>query len=84
MWVTGVRHFETTRFPRNVGHQLHSGEAPHFRRTETLLNVIIRELHCHVGEMKKCAKCLSEIHKGKSSQWKPKYGWVHNIIKDMY
>ena len=52
MWVTGVRHFETARLPRNVGHQLHSGVAPHFRRTETSLNVIIRKLHCHVGEIK--------------------------------
>ena len=84
MWVTGVRHFETARLPRNVGHQLHSGVAPHFRRTETSLNVIIRKLHCHVGEIKKCANFLSEIHKGKHSQWKQKYRWVHNIIMGMY
>lgn len=76
MWVTGVRHFETARLPRNVGHQLHSGVAPHFRM-ETSLNVVIGELHCHVGEMKKCAKFLSEIHKGKSLQRKPKYRRVH-------
>jgi hypothetical protein len=44
---------------------------------ETSLNVVIGELHCHVGEMKKCAKFLSEIHKGKSLQRKPKYRRVH-------
>ena len=83
MWVTGVRHFETARLPRNVAHQLHSGVAPHFRRTWISLNVVIRELHCHVGETK-CAKFLSEIHKGKSSQRKPKCRWVRNIIMDLY
>ena len=65
-------------------HQLHSGVAPHFRRRETSLNVVIGELHCHVGEMNKCAKFLSEIHKGKSLQWKSQYRWVYNIIISVY
>jgi len=65
MWVTGAQHFEPARLPRNVGHQLHSDVAPHFRRTETSLNVVIRELHCNVGEMKKMCKIFIRNSQGK-------------------
>jgi hypothetical protein len=54
--VTGVLHFETARLSRNVGHQLPSGVAPHFRRTKASLSVVIRELHYHVLEMKNVCK----------------------------
>jgi hypothetical protein len=47
-----VGHFEIARLPRNVGHQLHSGLAPHFSRMEASLNVVIGGLHSHVGERK--------------------------------